>query len=90
MKIRDRVRVRVTCGREDNIHTVANVAVCHSSAQLQSMSAHLHCSSEGHRLVRVYLVVKLLPVEKGRQELLNLGDSGRPSNQHHLVYVRFC
>lgn len=59
-----------------------------SLSPLQNISAYLHGRSEGHRLVWVYLAVKLLAVEKVRQELLDLRDSRGPADKHHLIYVR--
>jgi hypothetical protein len=39
----------------------------------------------GHRLVRVDGLVQLLPVEEVLQQLLDLGNSGRPKNEKILI-----
>lgn len=46
---------------------------------------HLYRGSVGNGFIRVYLVVKLLPIEKVRQQLLYFGDPCRSSDQYHLI-----
>ncbi|ETV66165.1 hypothetical protein H257_17317 [Aphanomyces astaci] len=47
----------------------------------------LHGRAERHGFVGVDRLTRLLAVEEVRQQLLHLGDTGRPAHKHHFVHL---
>merc|ERR1719423_113207 len=59
--------------------------VLHSLGLVTRQDSSLHSGTIGNGLIRVDGLVKLLAIEEVLQKFLDLGDTGRPSNQYNLL-----